>query len=133
MQREREPDRARDGDLRRTGDPPVTADQRRPRPRDGVRTEDIHVRSYDHRWSYDLDVEVRTRDGIQVFRERYYVAPGQSTSELNALPSGEHEITVTVDDDRCERVQCRIGDSPDHTVVIEVGNGVLSVSEGLRS
>ena len=123
--------RARDDGRLRTGDRPVAVTQRRPRPRDRVRTEDIHIRSYDHRWSYDLDVEVRTGSGDRVFEERYCVAPGQTTGELDTLPSGEYEITVTVDNDRYERVQCRIGASPDHTAVIEVGNGVLSVTEGL--
>jgi hypothetical protein len=131
MQREREPDRARDDRRLRTDDRPA-AEQRRSRPHDELRTEDVHIRSYDHWRSYDIRVEIRTRDGIPVFERRYDVAPGRSTGELDTLPDGEYEIVVTAGDDRCERVQCRIGASPDHTVVIEVGNGVLSVTKGLR-
>lgn len=98
-----------------------------------ARSEDIHIRNYDHQWGYDLDVVVTSPDGEPVVSTRYYLPPGQSTSECDLLPSGEYELHVTLDNSREETLQCRISSAPDHTAVIEVGNGGLGLTEGLHS
>jgi hypothetical protein len=95
-------------------------------------TEDIHVRSHDHRWAYDLDVEVRWPDGEAAFTRRYYLQPGEAIAEVDALPPGEYELRVTRDNEQTEMRRCRIDDTPGHTAVVEVGNGVLSLTEGLN-
>lgn len=97
-----------------------------------TRTEDLHVRSYDHEWSYDLDVEIATIDGTVCFRDRFFLQPNDSESVVNAVPPGKYEIRVTLDGDRHEARTCRIGASPSKTAVIEVGNRVVSLSEGFR-
>lgn len=97
------------------------------------RSEDLHLRSYAHEWAYDVAVEVRTLDGDVVFEADYYLRPGDAESELDTLPAGEYEVRATLDNDRRETVRCRIGDAPEQTAVIEVGNGVLSLTEGLPS
>jgi hypothetical protein len=96
-----------------------------------ARTEDIHVRSYAHEWAYDVTVEIATPDGDVVFDTDYYLQPGDAESELDALPPGEYEIRATLDNETRETAQCHISPSPHRTAVIEVGNGVLSVTEGL--
>jgi hypothetical protein len=52
---------------------------------EGVRCEDIHIRNYDHRWGYDLSLDVVTTDGTVVFESRYYLPPGQTESKLDVL------------------------------------------------
>lgn len=96
-----------------------------------IRGQDLHIRNYDHRWGYDLYLEVVNEDGVQLFQKRYYLQPGRIESEFDVLPSGEHEVRATLDDSERTVQRIEIDDSPEHTVVIEVGNGALSVTEGL--
>lgn len=99
--------------------------------REVVGSEDLHVRNYDHRWGYDLTVEVREPDGTMVFEKRYYLQPGQVESELGVLAEGEYEFRATLDNLQEEQLRCRVDPAPEHTAVIEVGNGALSLTEGL--
>ena len=96
-----------------------------------VGSEDLHVRNYDHRWGYDLAVEVVEPDGTTVFEERYYLQPGQVESELGVLEEGEYELRATLDNLQEASRTCRVDAAPEHTAVIEVGNGALSLTEGL--
>lgn len=95
------------------------------------RSEVLYIRSYDHQWAYDLDVEIMTEDGVTVFQERYYLLPGHIESESNVVPDGDYQLRVTLDNSYSETLDCRIDSSPDHTAVIEVGNGALALTEGL--
>ena len=105
------------------------------RPTESVQTpgsEEVFVRSYDHRLAYDIDIEVRTLDGEVVFEDRYYLLPGHTEIEKNAIPAGEMQVVVSLDNEVEKSTRCKIGDGPEHTVMIEVGNGALSVTEGLH-
>lgn len=105
------------------------ADTRDPTPR----SEDLLVRSYDHQWAYDVEIEVVADDGDTAFRERYHLLPGHTESETGVLPDGEYEVRVTLDNGDRHRLDCRIDSAPEHTAVVEVGNGALSLVEGLYS
>lgn len=96
------------------------------------RAEAIRIRSYDHQWAYDLDVELVTAAGDTVFQERYYLLPGHVESESDIVPNGDYEVRVTLDNAHHETLQCRIDSTPDYTVVVEVGNGALALTEGHR-
>lgn len=96
-------------------------------------SEQIHIRSYDHHWAYDLDVVVVTEDGDLVFHDHYYLQPGHTESVAEGIPAGDYEVRVTLDNSYRETVQCRLDTSPEHTALIEVGNGVLSLTEGLHA
>lgn len=102
-----------------------------PDDRTAARSEDLHLRSYAHESAYDVAVEVITPDGDVAFEADYYLRPGDAESEVDALPAGEYEIRATLDNDRRETATCQIGADPDRTAVIEVGNGVLSLTQGL--
>ena len=95
------------------------------------RTEDVHVRSYAHTQAYDIELEIVTPDDEVIFNAECYLQPGDVKRELDALAPGKYEVRVTLDDERRETVQCRIGPTPKRTAVIEVGNGVLSLTQGL--
>lgn len=100
---------------------------------DIVGSEDIHIRNYDHQWRYDLSIEIRTPDGKVAFQNRYYLHPGQFESELDVLPAGTYEIRATLDNLKEETISCRIDSDLEHTAVIEVGNGALSMTEGINA
>jgi hypothetical protein len=99
--------------------------------RTAARSEDLHVRSYAHEWAHDVTVEVVTPDGDVAFGADYYLLPGDVESEVDTLPAGEYEVRATLDNDTHETATCRIGPEPDRTAVVEFGNGVLSLTEGL--
>lgn len=94
-------------------------------------TEDIHVRNYDVKWGYDVVVEITDGDGECVFEERYYLLPGQAKSEFGIVDPGDYDITVELDNHRTEATRCSIGTAPEHTALIEVGNGTVTLNEGL--
>ncbi len=94
------------------------------------RAEEIHIRNFDVSRAYNLTVEVR-ENGRLVFANRYHLTPGETASELDRLPPGEYEITVELDGLRRQTVHCRIDETPERTALIQVGNGALSLTEGL--
>lgn len=98
-----------------------------------VGSEDLHIRNYDYQWGYDLVVEAVDSDGEAVFEQRYYLQPGRIESELDAIPAGEYEIRAVLDDHEQTRMPVRIGPGLLRTAVIEVGNGALSLTQGLTS
>lgn len=97
-----------------------------------IGSEQIHLRNHDYQLGYDLNLEIVDAAGEVVFENRYYLQPGQIESELDALPPGEYEIWATLDNRQAETLQCRIDAAPAHTLVVEMGNGVLSLTQGLR-
>jgi len=94
------------------------------------RSEEIHVRNFDVTRAYDLTVEVRDSRGL-AFATRYYLTPGKTVSELGRLPPGEYEVHVELDGRREQTAVCEIDGTPVGTALIEVGNGTVSVTEGL--
>ncbi|MFD1597836.1 hypothetical protein [Halobellus rarus] len=112
----------------RANDPTATRDSEA-----SARSEDVHVRSYAHQMGYDLEIELVDSDGSVAFRDRYYLQPGETEGEVDAVPDGEYEVRAVLDGDRETDRRCRIGSDPEETVVVEVGNGILSLTEGLRA
>ncbi|MFB6301225.1 MAG: hypothetical protein ABEH65_13310 [Halobacteriales archaeon] len=94
-------------------------------------SEEILIRSYDHRWAYDLEIEAVDAAGESIYRKRYYLQPGQIEGVRNELPTGEYELWITLDNTHHKTVDCRIGSAPEDTVVIEIGNGTMSITQGL--
>ncbi|MFC7134282.1 MULTISPECIES: hypothetical protein [Salinibaculum] len=111
-------------------DPGETAADSLADPTEAAPTEDIHIRNYDVQHSYRVRVTVT--DGREtVFARRYTLDPGQSTSERDIVDAGTYDVTVALDSHRSARTRCRLADSPDDTALVEVGNGIVSVSQGL--
>lgn len=94
-------------------------------------TEALLIRSYDHQSAYDVEVELIDEDGLALFRESHYLLPGHTHSVTDGIPPGEYRAIVTLDNELERDARCRIGPSPEHGLVIEVGNGALSLTEGL--
>lgn len=110
-------------------------DAHRPTEQDPVpasrQTEDLHVRNYDVRRTYDVAVSAESDSGTREFERRYTLRPGQCRSLTGVLPDGTYDVTVALDPVSEETVACRIGPAPEATALVEVGNGVVSVSQGL--
>lgn len=100
----------------------------------GPRASDaVLVRSYDHRRAYDLDVAVASTTGERVFRERFYLLPGHTERVPSVGPTGEYTVRVVLDNDRERETDCELGGSPERTLVIEVGNGSVSLTDGVHA
>lgn len=94
------------------------------------RSEEIFIRNFDVDQAYDLTIEVHDSEGL-AFANRYYLTPGKTASELDRLPPGEYELRVELDGRRQQTTTCTIDETPTGTALVEVGNGTLSVTEGL--
>lgn len=103
---------------------PSTAD-------DSAPSEDLYVRNYDPYWGYDLELTVDGPEAAPTFEATYYLQPGQVKSVGNVLPAGEYEVSVVLDNRREETAACRVSSAPEHTIHVELGNGTVSLTEGL--
>lgn len=109
-----------------------------------TRCEQLHLRNYDGSRRYRLTVTV-SRPGTPVEHEATYeLDPGDAASELEIAPPGRYEVRVSgsfrpAGEERSDgtagtdeaTANCNVGDRPPQTVVVECGNGVVAVSEGL--
>lgn len=96
-----------------------------------VRTENVFVRNYDSSTTYDLAITVEDGGGQTRYEESYTVRPGQIESVCGVLPSGLYDVTVELGKLREKTRQCTVTQKPKHTIHVEVGNGILSLTEGL--
>lgn len=97
---------------------------------DSVHSENLFIRNYDPYEAYDLTVAVSDAEG-SVFEERYFFQPGQIETVRGVLVPGEYEVTVELDNRRRKTATCRVGHSPHQTIHVEMGNGIVSLTEGL--
>ena len=89
------------------------------------------LRSYDHQRSYDIEVTITDQGGTQVFQDRFVLFPGATESVSDLIPSGTFSITVSANAAQERTLETRLDSSPERTAVVEVGNGILSLTAGL--
>jgi hypothetical protein len=111
--------------------------------------EDVLIRNHDFQWGYDLELSVVAADGSgaedvdvadadgsavvdgrPVHEERYYLQPGATRSEFDVFESGEYEVRVVLDGCRTDAARVSV-DHAEDGVLIELGNGAVSVQDGL--
>lgn len=93
--------------------------------------EALHVRNYDVTDAHTVTVSFTAVRGDESFRRRYYLSPGQSESEQGVLPTGTYDVVVHADGlDRAAR-RIDLGPTPAETALVELGNGITSVSQGV--
>jgi hypothetical protein len=95
-----------------------------------ARREDLHIRNLDLKRGYNLRVEVR--DGESVFTREYRLGPGERHSELDQLAPGTYTVVASLGDGRRRATRCTINDRPARAALIEIGNGTVSVTDGLH-
>jgi hypothetical protein len=94
--------------------------------------EHVHCRNYDHTSGYDLNITIRRMDTI-AFDERLYLQPGRLRTLSDVVPSGTWQVSVSLDRQTARTAVCSIGPSSEQTVVVECGNGALSVTDRTRT
>lgn len=95
------------------------------------KSEDVLIRNHDFQWGYDLELTVEHADGGTAFEERYYLPPGGSRSEFGAIGRGEYVVRAELDNSRTVETRVEIEAGADGGILIELGNGALSVHAGL--
>ncbi len=98
---------------------------------DRVRSENVFCRNYDLYRRYTLAVTVRDGEDDARFEPAFVLRPGQAESVCGVLPAGTYGVTVAFEESRRKTRSLRVSPDPDHTIHVEVGNGVLSLTEGL--
>lgn len=102
-----------------------------------VTDESIVLRNYDDTATHTVTVRLRGVNGAVAFERTYELAPSRTRSLRTRLPRGvytaearrEHEPTSTGDPTDSEPVL--VGSGPDETALVELGNGLVSVSDGV--
>lgn len=109
-----------------------------------TRTEQVHLRNYDSDRRYRVTLSVSKPDCPPEHEATYELAPGEVASEIEVAPPGRYDVHVdsefrptggrvadgTVGTDSTTTV-CDVGDPAGRTVVVECGNGIVDVSQGL--
>lgn len=98
-----------------------------------VTDETIVVRNYDAT-STTVRVTFLDADDDVAFRRTYTLAPGEVVSTPTRLHRGVYRVIACYDDqtaDTSDAADCLIGSAPSETAVVEAGNGIVSVTEGL--
>lgn len=89
------------------------------------------LRSHDHQRYYDIEVTITDQSGTQVYQDRFALFPEETESISDPIPSGTVTITATSKTAQQRTLETRLDSSPDQTAVVEVGNGILSLTAGL--
>jgi|APHM01.1.fsa_nt_gi hypothetical protein len=95
-----------------------------------VSEECLVLRNY-HNDTHVLTVRFRDADDETVFHRRYPLTGGVAVSVAARLERGVYRITARLDDGPTATSDCLVGSGPDETALVEIGNGIMSVAEGV--
>jgi hypothetical protein len=95
-------------------------------------TEHIYCRNHDHTSGYDLKITIRRMDTV-AFDERLYLQTGCLRTLSDVVPSGTWQVSVSLDRQTTQTAVCSVGPSREQTVVVECGNGAVSVTDRTRT
>ena len=88
------------------------------------------LRNYDSS-TYTVTVTMHDAADELAFERTYELGPATVVSTQARLQRGVYEVTVRPEDGDSVSRECLIGSGPAETAVVETGNGVYSVAEGL--
>ncbi|MFB6297946.1 MAG: hypothetical protein ABEH56_05450 [Salinirussus sp.] len=96
-----------------------------------VSEESIVIRNYDGQQAHRVTVTMLDMDGQQSFEQTYDLDPREVVSVSTRLDRTVYRIEVETGTGRTASVDCLVGSGPDETALVELGNGLVSVSEGV--
>jgi hypothetical protein len=113
--------------------------QRRTDPREPTTSGDVFVsdeslvlRNYDGAETHEVSVTLSDARGDLAFQREYRLSPGTTLSVATRLERGVYRIEVGLANGPDALAECLVGSGPDETALVEIGNGLLSISEGAR-
>jgi len=104
-----------------------------------VTDESVVLRNYDGTVAHSLTIRLRDPEGAVALERPYDLGPGETVSVQTRLQRGVYTVeavshsdsgaAVTTGERDSERVL--VGSGPDETALVELGNGLVSVTEGV--
>jgi hypothetical protein len=95
-----------------------------------VDDETIVLRSYDGSRTRTATVRLLAGDDT-VFERTYRLPPLSVVSVHLRLDRGVYRVDARLDADHADSAECLLGSAPTETAFVEVGNGLVSVAEGV--
>jgi hypothetical protein len=100
-----------------------------------VTDESLVIRNYNHE-GVEITVQFLNPDDDVAFDRTYALGPGDVASTPTRLQRGVYRVVARLDDgplgtEGRDTADCLVGSDPTETAVVESGNGVVSVTEGL--
>lgn len=99
-------------------------------PARAYRGEQLTIRNHDERTGYGLTLRVTTVDGDVLERTGYYVGSGTTKRVFDRWDAGEVTVDVVHAGESVGSVTTQLDDTSAGTVVIECGNGAVTVTSG---
>jgi hypothetical protein len=96
-----------------------------------VSEECLTIRNYDSHVSHEVTVRFYDADEDIAFKRSYTLSPLDVVSVSQRLDRAVYRVDVVVDEDTNVDAECLIGSGPNETALVEIGNGLLSVTEGV--
>lgn len=96
-----------------------------------VSDETIVLRNYDGELTHEVVVELRNADDEIALQKTYTLTPQTVTSIQTRLPRAVYNVDVRVAGTDSSSADCLVGSGPSETALVEVGNGLVSVAEGV--
>lgn len=78
-----------------------------------------------------MTVAVSALDGSQLDRQGYFLGADTTKRVFDLVDSREVRVEVWHAGQRADAVTARVGDTPERTVVVDCGNGVVTAVAGL--
>lgn len=99
----------------------------------GVTDETLVVRNYGTT-AVCLGVTFVNTGGEVAFDRTYSVAPGETISAPTRLSRGVYRVSARLTDapgEQRDTAECLVGSAPGETALVETGNGLVSVTDGI--
>lgn len=81
-----------------------------------------------------LGVTFLDTDGTVAFDRTYALAPGETVSTPTRLPRGVYRVVARLADapgEQRDTAACLVGSAPGEAALVETGNGIVSVTDGV--
>ncbi len=94
------------------------------------RGEHVTLRNHDDRSGYGLTICLRRPGGRVLERTDYYLGSGTTKRLFDVAAPGPVHVEVVHAGRPVAETACRLDETPDGTIVVECGNGVVTATAG---
>lgn len=96
-----------------------------------VNEECLTLRNYDSERSHVVQVKFLDANEDVAFERYYTLAPLGVVSVSERLERAVYRVDAEVDAAESASAECLVGSGPGETALVEIGNGLVSVTEGV--
>lgn len=89
------------------------------------------VRNYDGERTHAVDVRFVDADGEVTFDRSVTVGPLETVTVRTRLERAVYRVEADLADGQTAAAECLVGSGLDEVALVETGNGIVSVAEGL--